>query len=86
MKTENVTELRKLRDTVSASLAALGNLGRPVIHWDDFLVYVTSQKFSARTRSEWNLQRTKKMQLTSYNNIHEFLNPWSNGSFWFIKD
>jgi len=27
MKTENVIELRKLRDTASASLAALGNLG-----------------------------------------------------------
>jgi len=50
MKTENVIELRKLRDTVSASLAALGNLGRPVIHWDDLLVYTISQKFSARTR------------------------------------
>jgi len=71
MKTENVIELRKLRDTVYASLAALGNLGRPVIHWDDLLVYVISQKFSARTRSEWNLQCTK--ELPSYKDIHEFL-------------
>jgi len=31
METKNVIELRKLRDTVSASLAALGNLERPVI-------------------------------------------------------
>ncbi|XP_029170522.1 uncharacterized protein LOC114940165 [Nylanderia fulva] len=30
MKTENVAEMRKLRDTVSASLAALTNLKRPV--------------------------------------------------------
>lgn len=30
MKSENVIELKKLRDTLSASLAALTNLGRPV--------------------------------------------------------
>jgi len=48
MKTENVIELRKLRDTVSASLAMLGNLGRPVIHWDDLLVYVIKNFALAR--------------------------------------
>jgi len=32
-------------------LATLGNLKRPMIHWDDLLVYIISQKFSARTRS-----------------------------------
>jgi len=73
MKTENVAELRKLRNIVSVSLAALENLGRPVIHWDDLLVYIISQKFSARTRSKWNLQRTKKTELPSYKDIHEFL-------------
>lgn len=30
MKNENVTELKRLRDTLSASLAALINLGHPV--------------------------------------------------------
>ncbi|KMQ87692.1 hypothetical protein RF55_12949 [Lasius niger] len=58
MKTENVNELRKLRDIVSASLAALKNLERPVDQWDDLLVYLISQKLSQRTRNEWNLKRT----------------------------
>jgi len=57
MKTENVAELKRLRDTVSASLAALSNLGRPVNQWDDLLVYIIVQKFSAKTRSEWSLRR-----------------------------
>ncbi|XP_067205326.1 uncharacterized protein [Linepithema humile] len=38
MKHESVVELRKLRDTVAASLAALTNLNRPVVQWDDMLV------------------------------------------------
>ena len=40
MKTESVIDLRKLRDIVSASLAALNNLGRPVDQWDDILIYI----------------------------------------------
>lgn len=46
MKTENANELRKLRDIVSASLAALKNFERPVDQWDDLLVYLISQKLS----------------------------------------
>ncbi|XP_071582039.1 uncharacterized protein [Temnothorax nylanderi] len=57
MKNENVTELKKLRDSVSASLAALTTLERPVDAWDDLLVYIISQKFSPRTRNEWHLKR-----------------------------
>ncbi|XP_029157231.1 uncharacterized protein LOC114929733 [Nylanderia fulva] len=73
MKAENVAEMRKLRDTVSASLAALTNLKRPVREWDDILVYVISQKFSSKTRSEWNLKISSSRELPSYKDIHEFL-------------
>lgn len=52
MKTETVSELKRLRDNVSVSLAALTNLDRPVSQWDDLLVYIISQKFSTRTRNE----------------------------------
>ncbi|KYN27559.1 hypothetical protein ALC57_03059, partial [Trachymyrmex cornetzi] len=73
MKTENVNDLRKLRDTVSSSLAALKNLDRPVHEWDDLLVYLIAQKFSPRTRSEWNLKRTEFAKLASYKYINDFL-------------
>ncbi|KYN09171.1 hypothetical protein ALC57_18726 [Trachymyrmex cornetzi] len=73
MKTENVNDLRKLRDTVSSSLAALKNLDRPVNEWDDLLVYLIAQKFSPRTRSEWNLKRTEFAKLPSYKDINDFL-------------
>lgn len=55
MKSESAGELRRLRDTVSSSLTALTNLRRPVNQWDDLIVYIISQKFSDKTREEWNL-------------------------------
>ncbi|XP_029178118.1 uncharacterized protein LOC114945928 [Nylanderia fulva] len=73
MRSENVSDLRKLRDTVSASLAALNNLGRPVEQWDDVLIYIITQKFSAKTRTEWNLKRTKRDELPTYQELSEFL-------------
>nr|XP_012227877.1 PREDICTED: uncharacterized protein LOC105675368 [Linepithema humile] len=73
MKTENINDLKQLRDTVSASIAALNNLGRPVDQWDDILVYLISQKFSPRTRSKWNLKRPANNVLPSYKDINSFL-------------
>ncbi|XP_071580298.1 uncharacterized protein, partial [Temnothorax nylanderi] len=73
MKNENVTELKKLRDSVSASLAALTNLDRPVDMWDDLLVYIISQKFSPRTRNEWNLKRGNTDAYPTYKEIHDFM-------------
>lgn len=73
MKTETAAELKNLRDTVAASLAALTNLGRPVDKWDDLLVYIISQKFSPRTRNEWNLEREKSSAYPTYEKIREFM-------------
>jgi hypothetical protein len=47
-KSESVIELKKLRDTVSATLAALSNLGYPVSQWDHLLVYIILEKFSSK--------------------------------------
>ncbi|XP_071629518.1 uncharacterized protein [Temnothorax longispinosus] len=73
MKTENVIELKQLRDNVSASLAALTNLDRPVIYWDDLLVYLIAQKFSSKTRNEWNLIRGNSDAYPTYKEIHDFM-------------
>ncbi|XP_070170716.1 uncharacterized protein [Polyergus mexicanus] len=73
MKTESAVELKGLRDTVAASLAALTNLGRPVEKWDNLLVYIVSQKFSPRTRNEWNLQRGKSTASPTYEEIRDFM-------------
>lgn len=73
MKTESAPELKILRDTVVASLAALNNLERPVDTWDDLLVYIISKKFSPRTRNEWNLQREKTSAYPTFGEIRDFM-------------
>lgn len=73
MNTETIAELKQLRDTASASLSALNNLKRPVEHWDDLLVYIVSQKFSPRTRTEWNLRLGASDEYPSFPKLREFL-------------
>ncbi|XP_029165899.1 uncharacterized protein LOC114936760 [Nylanderia fulva] len=73
IKTENVTDLKRLRDTVSSSIAALKNQNRPVEQWDDLLVFLIVQKFSPRTRNEWNLRRSMSSELPTYKDINDFM-------------
>lgn len=73
MKTETVSELKRLRDNVSVSLAALTNLDRLVSQWDDLLVYIILQKFSTRTRNEWSLTRGNSDVYPTYKEIHDFM-------------
>lgn len=72
MKTENISELKKLRDTV-ASRTALMDLGHPVDMWENLLVYIISKKFSSKTREEWNMRRGSSDAYPSYQEIHEFM-------------
>jgi len=51
MKSENLVELKKLRDTDTAH-AMLANLGSPIEHWDHIIVFIISMKFSPKTRME----------------------------------
>ncbi|XP_029179167.1 uncharacterized protein LOC114946687 [Nylanderia fulva] len=73
MKTENAAELKLLRDTVTASLSALSNLGRDTDQWDDLLVYIVTQKFSSRTRTEWNLRLGASTDYPTFKTLREFI-------------
>lgn len=73
MKNETAVELKRLRDSVSACLAALTNLGRPVEHWDDILVFLVAQKFSQKTKNAWNLRRCELSEPPKYKELHDFM-------------
>lgn len=73
IKTENVMELKRLRDHTAASLAALTTLERPVKHWDDLLVYLLFYKFSARTRNEWSMTRGNSDRYPTYKEVYDFM-------------
>jgi len=73
MKSENPVELKKLRDAVTTARAALANLGSPVEHWDQIIVYIMELKFSPETEREWNKSLGKSREFASYEEIYEFL-------------
>ncbi|XP_067207876.1 uncharacterized protein [Linepithema humile] len=73
MRSESAAELKNLRDTASASLAALACMGRPVDTWDDLLVYIISRKFSDSTRREWNLRRGDFKDCPTYRDLSDFM-------------
>lgn len=73
MKSETASDLKRLRDTVAASVSALKTLHRSVDSWNDILVYIVASKFSPRTRNEWNLKRSCSRECPTYADIHEFM-------------
>jgi len=73
MKSENLVELKRLRDIVAAARTALANLGSPVEHWDHIIVFIMFMKFSPETRREWNKTLGKSREYASYEQIYDFL-------------
>lgn len=70
---KSVTELRALQSKLSAAIAALKNLSRPVEHWSDIFVYLVTQKLDKSTREAWELKLGKTVAYPSFNEISEFL-------------
>jgi len=79
MKTENLAELKRLRDTVATARAALANLGSPVEHWDHILVGSMELKFSPKTEREWNRTLGNSKEFPSYEEIYKFLTIYTRG-------
>jgi len=72
-KSKSATQLKKLRNAVSVVLAALWNLGCHVSYWDPILVYIITEKFGSKTRTEWNLKHGDTKEYASYQEINAFL-------------
>lgn len=70
---ESSSELATLRDKASMAIQALRNLGRPIDHCDDFLVYLVSQRLDKSTRKAWELHLGNTVENTKYDNLNEFL-------------
>jgi len=64
MKSENLVELKKLRDTGSAARAAMANLGS-VEYWDHIIVFIMLMKFGLE-RDAWSKTLGKSGEHASY--------------------
>ncbi|XP_037929297.1 uncharacterized protein LOC119663766 [Teleopsis dalmanni] len=65
--------LRLLCDTITSAVRALEQLGRPVQHWDDWLVFTLLQKLDTKTRSAWELSTTSLEQIPKFEELVSFL-------------
>lgn len=54
LNSESASDLTLLRDKAAIAIQTLRNLGRPVKHWDDILVYLVSQCLDKITRKRGN--------------------------------
>ncbi|XP_037930629.1 uncharacterized protein LOC119665480 [Teleopsis dalmanni] len=62
-----------LCDTIASTVRALEQLGRPVQHWDDWLVFTLLHKLDTRTRSAWELSTTSSEQIPKFEDLVNFL-------------
>ena len=69
---EDPKSLQSLLDTVSSRRDALKSLGRPVQHWDDFILYLT-RALDPVTRNDWEKSTTKTDDMPTFNEILTFL-------------
>ena len=55
LKTESALGLRKLLELTNEHLRAPVELGQPVEHWNDILVFVLTEKMDPESRKQWQL-------------------------------
>lgn len=70
---ETSRDLRDLRDQTNKIIHSLRNLGRPVEHWDDVIVYIVAQKLDKSTKKAWELKLGKSVEYPRYRELDEFL-------------
>lgn len=73
VRNESIQELKALVHGTRQALQALENLGRPVSQWDDWLVYITSEKLDSATRRDWENSISIKNDAVTYKTLETFL-------------
>ena len=73
MNSANTTELNKLHDTFDISIRAFQHLGRPVKHWDDFLVQLFINKLDPDTRADWEKSLESSQNFATYDQLIIFI-------------
>ncbi|XP_036327306.1 uncharacterized protein LOC118739913, partial [Rhagoletis pomonella] len=73
VQTESDVNLRKLLDNVTESVRALKQLGRPTNHWDDWLVFLVTEKLDPVTVKDWEMSLASSDVLPEYDALTSFL-------------
>lgn len=73
VQSENVKELKSLRDQTYIALRSFTNLQRPVDKWDGLITFMTVRKLDPTSRREWEMRIGEKSEYPKYDDIHKFL-------------
>ncbi|KYM98772.1 hypothetical protein ALC62_10500 [Cyphomyrmex costatus] len=73
LATETSKDLRTLRDQTNKAIQALSNLDRATEHWDDWLVFLVSQKLDKSSRKAWELKLGDTVEYPRYRELDQFL-------------
>ena len=65
--------VKKLLDITDQTLLALGNMGRPVKTWDDWIVIILTQKLSEECRKDWERSVGDSQELPTWDQLKKFL-------------
>ena len=71
MKSDSVTELKRVHDTVNDALIALRCLDRNEV--DDFVVAILTKKLDSHTRTEWELSLGNVREPATFSDLSTFL-------------
>ncbi|KYN08018.1 hypothetical protein ALC62_01007 [Cyphomyrmex costatus] len=74
VSTNTSKDLCALSDISNAAIQGLRNLGRPVEHLSDMLVFLISQKLDKISREAWELRRDTSEPYPTFAEINQFLN------------
>lgn len=55
---DSAAEMRALLDRSTEELRALSQMGRPVQHWDDLIIFLLLSRLDSTSREEWQLHLT----------------------------
>ena len=70
---KSATEITSLLDGVAVACRAFTLLGRPVQHWDDWLVEIVTSRLDQSIREDWEKTLEGNVNLPTYNALSTFL-------------
>ena len=73
VNTESSKDLKQLLDGTVEAVRALENLGRPVEHWNDWLVFITANRLDSTTRKDWEDSLCVSTDPPTFNQLQIFL-------------
>ncbi|XP_036343161.1 uncharacterized protein LOC118752382 [Rhagoletis pomonella] len=72
-QSESAASLRKILDSIAEALRALCQLGCPTSHWNDWLIFLVTEKLDPITIRDWEISLSSPNYIPKYDELVKFL-------------